>query len=258
MRTPTEENRMKAFDLSGRVAIVTGGNGGIGLGMARGLAAAGAKVVVAGRNTQKSAAAAKELGGIAVDVDLLKESDCKKLIHETAKQLGRLDILVNNAGINIRKQPQDYSMAEWRQVLDTNLTSAFVCAQAAYPEMKKAGCGKVVNIGSMMSIFGASFTTPYAASKGGIVQMTRALACAWAKDNIQVNAVLPGWIDTDLTRRARADVAGLHERVLARTPAGRWGEPDDFAGIAVFLASPASDFLTGTAIPMDGGYSVQG
>ena len=249
---------MKAFDLSGRVAIVTGGNGGIGLGMARGLAAAGAKVVVAGRNAQKNVAAAKELGGIALQVDLLQASDCKKLIHETIQQAGRLDILVNNAGINIRKQPQEYSLEEWHRVLDTNLTSAFVCSQAAYPEMKKAGAGKIINIGSMMSIFGASFTSPYAASKGGIVQMTRAIACAWAKDNIQVNAVLPGWIDTDLTRRARTDVAGLHERVLARTPAGRWGEPADFAGIAVFLSSSASDFLTGTAIPVDGGYSVQG
>jgi 2-deoxy-D-gluconate 3-dehydrogenase len=110
----------------------------------------------------------------------------------------------------------------------------------------------------MMSIFGASFTTPYAASKGGIVQMSRAMACAWAKDNIQINSVLPGWIDTELTRNARKQVEGLHERVLARTPAGRWGDPADFEGIAVFLASKASDFLTGTAIPVDGGYSVQG
>ena len=249
---------MKPFDLKGKVAIVTGGNGGIGLGMARGLAAAGARVVVAGRNAQKSAAAAKELGGVAIEVDVIKESDCKKLIRETTKQLGRLDILVNNAGINIRKQPQEYSLDEWRQVIDTNLTSAFACSQAAYPEMKKAGAGKIINIGSMMSIFGASFTTPYAASKGGIVQMTRGMACAWAKDNIQVNAVLPGWIDTDLTKRAREQVAGLHDRVLQRTPAGRWGDPADFSGIAVFLASPASDFLTGTAIPVDGGYSVQG
>jgi 2-dehydro-3-deoxy-D-gluconate 5-dehydrogenase len=249
---------MKAFDLKGKVAIVTGGNGGIGLGMARGLASAGARVVVAGRNAQKSAAAAKELGGVAIDVDLVKESDCKKLIRETARQLGRLDILVNNAGINIRKQPEEYTLEEWHRVIDTNLTSAFACSQAAYPEMKKAGGGKIINIGSMMSIFGASFTTPYAASKGGIVQMTRGMACAWAKDNIQVNAVLPGWIDTDLTKRAREQVQGLHERVLARTPAGRWGDPADFAGIAVFLASAASDFLTGTAVPVDGGYSVQG
>jgi 2-deoxy-D-gluconate 3-dehydrogenase len=249
---------MKPFDLAGKVAIVTGGNGGIGLGMARGLAAAGAKVVVAGRNAQKSAAAAKEVGGIAIETDVLQESSCRALIEKTVSRLGRLDILVNNAGINIRKQPQEYSLAEWREVLDANLTSAFLCSQAAYPEMMKAGGGKLINIGSMMSIFGASFTTPYAASKGGIVQMTRALACAWAKDNIQVNAVLPGWIDTDLTRNARKQVDGLHERVLGRTPAGRWGEPDDFAGIAVFLASRASDFLTGTAIPVDGGYSVQG
>jgi len=249
---------MKSFDLAGRVAVVTGGNGGIGLGMARGLAAAGAKVVVAGRNAQKSAAAAKEIGGIAIEVDVLKEADCRALVKKTVAQLGRLDILVNNAGINVRKQPQEYTLEEWHRVMDSNLTSAFVCSQAAYPEMMQNGGGKVINIGSMMSIFGASFTTPYAASKGGIVQMTRAMACAWAKDNIQVNAVLPGWIDTDLTRGARKQVEGLHERVLARTPAGRWGDPGDFAGIAVFLASAASDFLTGTAIPVDGGYSVQG
>ena len=249
---------MSPFDLKGKVAVVTGGNGGIGLGMARGLAAAGARVAVAGRNAQKNASAAKALGGIAIAADLLKESDCRNLVKETARQLGRVDILVNNAGINIRKQPQEYSMEEWRQVIDTNLTSAFACSQAAYPEMKKAGGGKIINIGSMMSIFSASFAMPYAASKGGIVQMTRGFACAWAKDNIQVNAVLPGWIDTDLTRRGREQVAGLHERVLARTPAGRWGEPADMAGIAVFLASAASDFITGTAIPVDGGYSVQG
>ncbi len=249
---------MDPFDLKGKVAVVTGGNGGIGLGMARGLAGAGAKVVVAGRNAKKSAAAAKEIGGVAIEVDVLQEADCRALMQKTVAQLGRLDILVNNAGINIRKQPQEYTLEEWRRVMDTNLTSAFTCSQAAYPAMLKAGGGKVINIGSMMSIFGASFTTPYAASKGGMVQMTRAMACAWAKDHIQVNAVLPGWIDTDLTRGAREQVQGLHERVLARTPAGRWGVPDDFGGIAVFLASRASDFLTGTAIPVDGGYSVQG
>jgi 2-deoxy-D-gluconate 3-dehydrogenase len=249
---------MQAFDLKGKVAIVTGGNGGIGLGMARGLAQAGAKVVIAGRNAQKSAAAAKDIGGDAIEVDVKSEASLQALIAQTVKRHQRLDILVNNAGINIRKQPQDYDLAEYHEVMDTNLTSAFKLSQLAYPEMKKAGGGKIINIGSMMSIFGASFTSPYAASKGGIVQMSRAMACAWARDNIQVNCVLPGWIDTDLTRRARQDVAGLHERVLGRTPAGRWGEPGDFAGIAVFLASRASDFLTGTAIPVDGGYSVQG
>jgi len=249
---------MKPFDLGGRVAVVTGGNGGIGLGMARGLAAAGAIVVVAGRDAKKSAAAAKEIGGDAIEADVKNEASLEALIAETAKRHGRLDILVNNAGINIRKQPQEYSLAEYHEVMNTNLTSAFRCSQLAYPEMKKAGGGKIINIGSMMSIFGASFTTPYATSKGGIVQMSRAMACAWAKDNIQVNCVLPGWIDTELTRGARRDIAGLHDRVLARTPAGRWGDPADFAGIAVFLASAASDFLTGTAIPVDGGYSIQG
>jgi 2-dehydro-3-deoxy-D-gluconate 5-dehydrogenase len=254
---------MALFDLGGRVAVVTGGNGGIGLGMAQGLAEAGAAVIVAGRDEAKSAAAVKKLtaGGAkaaAIAVDVTSAESCRALIAAAAKKFGRLDILVNNAGTNIRKQPEEYSLEEWHTVIATNLTSAFVCAQAAYPEMVKAGAGKIINIGSMMSIFGASFSAPYAASKGGMVQMTRALATAWAKDNIQVNAVLPGWIDTDLTRKARAQVDGLHDRVLARTPAGRWGTPADHAGIAVFLASAASDFVTGTAIPVDGGYSVQG
>ena len=251
---------MDLFDLKGRTALVTGGNGGIGLGMAEGLARAGARVAIAGRDARKNASAVKQLGGeaIAVAADVADERACRAMVDEAAKRLGRLDILVNNAGINIRKQPQDYSLAEWQRVLDSNLTSAFVASQAAYAHMRSRGAGKIVNIGSMMSIFGASFVAPYGASKGGIVQLTRALACAWAKDNIQVNAVLPGWIDTALTRRAREEVSGLHERVLARTPAGRWGEPADLAGIAVFLCSSASDFVTGTAIPVDGGYSVQG
>ncbi len=254
---------MKPFDLSGKVAVVTGGNGGIGLGMARGLARAGASVVIAGRQEAKNEAAVKELTAlgaktVAIRTDVRSDTSCRSLMRDAVDRYGRLDILVNNAGTNIRKQPQDYTMDEWQLVIETNLTSAFVCSQAAYPHMVRAGGGKIINIGSMMSIFGASFTAPYAASKGGIVQMARAMACAWAKDNIQVNSVLPGWIDTDLTKRARQDVAGLHERVLTRTPAGRWGVPDDFGGIAVFLASAASDFLTGTAIPVDGGYSVQG
>ncbi len=254
---------MQLFDLSGRVAIVTGGNGGIGLGMAKGMARAGAIVVVAGRDATKNQAAVEELHGAgatasSIIVDVLEEESCRALIAGTLEAHGRLDILVNNAGINIRKQPQEYTAAEWHRVLDSNLTSAFLCSQAAYPAMVKSGGGKMINIGSMMSIFGASFTTAYAASKGGIVQMTKAMATAWAKDNIQVNAILPGWIDTALTQRARRDVPALHESVLKRTPAGRWGTPDDFAGIAVFLAASASDYVTGAAITVDGGYSVQG
>jgi len=124
--------------------------------------------------------------------------------------------------------------------------------------MKRSGGGKIINIGSMFALFGSAYAAPYAASKGALVQLTKSLAAAWAADNIQVNAVLPGWIDTELTRDARQQVAGLHERVLARTPAGRWGVPEDLSGIAVFLASPASDFITGAAIPVDGGFSAMG
>jgi 2-deoxy-D-gluconate 3-dehydrogenase len=254
---------MELFDLSGRVAVITGGNGGIGLGMGLGMARAGATIVVAGRDAAKNKAAVKQIQdegakASAIAVDVLKEESCRALMTETVKAHGRLDILVNNAGINIRKQPEQYTAAEWHEVLDSNLTSAFLCSHAAYPAMKKGGLGKIINIGSMMSIFGAPFATAYAASKGGIVQMTKAMATAWAKDNIQVNAILPGWIDTALTRRAREQIQGLHDNVLRRTPAGRWGDPDDFAGIAVFLAAPASDFVTGAAIPVDGGYSVLG
>lgn len=254
---------MTQFDLKGRVAVVTGGNGGIGLGMALGLAEAGAAIAISGRNAEKNRAAAAEVARHGVEVavfetDVTDDAACQKLIEDAAARFGRLDILINNAGINIRKQPQDLSLAEWRQVLDTNLTSAFACSQAAYPKMLAAGGGKIINIGSMMSIFGAGFATAYAASKGGIVQMTKALASAWAKDNIQVNAVLPGWIDTDLTKRARSEVSGLNSMVLMRTPARRWGTPADMAGIGVFFASKASDFVTGTAVPVDGGYSSQG
>ena len=251
----------KPFDLTGKVAIVTGGNGGIGLGMARGLAQAGAAVAIVGRNEAKSkeaAAALEQRGGkaIAVTADVTDKAAVAAMAERVSRELGRIDILVNNAGINIRKPPHTLEIGDWDSVIATNLTSAFLCSQAAYPAMKAAGGGKIINIGSMMSIFGASFAPAYAASKGGIVQFTRSCAVAWAADNIQVNAVLPGWIDTDLTQNARKEVEGLHDRVLARTPAARWGAIDDFAGIAVFLASPASDFVTGSAIPVDGGYSV--
>ncbi len=251
------------FDLGGKVAIVTGGNGGIGLGMARGLAEAGAAIAVVGRNAEKSEQAAAELKAhgakaISIVADVTDKDAVANMVGRVKGEFGRIDILVNNAGINIRKPPQTLELDEWERVIDTNLTSAFVCSKAVHSAMKDGGGGKVINIGSMMSIFGASFTPAYAASKGGIVQFTRSCACAWAADNIQVNAILPGWIDTDLTKRARAEIGGLHDRVLARTPAARWGAIDDFAGIAVFLASHASDFVTGTAIPVDGGYSIMG
>ena len=254
---------MTNFDLSGRLAVVTGGNGGIGLGMARGLAAAGATVVLAARNAEKGEVAVASLTtsgakGAFIAFDVADEGSCRTMIEDTAGRFGRLDILVNNAGTSIRKPPESYTAAEWHTVLDTNLTGALFCSQAAYPAMKQGGGGKIINIGSMYSIFGTSYGAAYAASKGALVQLTKSLAVAWAKDNIQVNAVLPGWIDTELTQGARRHVAELHDRVLDRTPAARWGVPEDLAGIAVFLAAPASDFVTGAAIPVDGGYSSMG
>ena len=251
---------MTMFDLTGRVAVVTGGNGGIGLGMARGLAGAGASVAVAARDIAKAEAAIAELGSrsVFIPLNVADENSCRAMIDETANRLGRLDILVNNAGTSIRKPPETYTATEWHAVLDTNLTGAFLCSQAAHPLMKGSGAGKIINIGSMFALFGSAYAAPYAASKGALVQLTKSLAAAWAADNIQVNAVLPGWIDTELTRDARRQVAGLYERVLGRTPAGRWGIPEDLAGVAVFLASAASDFITGAAIPVDGGFSAMG
>lgn len=248
------------FDLTGKIALVTGGNGGIGLGMARGLGVAGATVLIVGRNAEKSAAALRDLqsAGIRAEsfsTDVTDEAAVQHLFAQVQERHGRLDILVNNAGGTVRKPPQDFSLAEWQSVMDVNMTSAFLCSRSAHPLMVKAGAGKVINIGSILSIFGTPYGAAYGASKGAIVQFTKSVALAWAKDNIQVNAVLPGWIDTELTAGARAQVPGLNERVLARTAAGRWGKPEDLAGVAVFLASRASDFVTGTSIVVDGGYA---
>ena len=251
---------MNLFDLSDKVAIVTGGNGGIGLGIARGLANAGAAIAIVGRNAEKAQAVVAEIEGLgvrsqAVIADVTDASAVAVMVKEIVSAFGGVDILVNNAGTNIRKRPEDLAEAEWHQVIDTNLTSAFLCSKACYPIMKSAGAGKILNNGSMTSLFASPWSTAYAASKGGMVQLTKALATAWAPDNIQVNCFLPGWINTDLTIQARIDVPDLHEHVLKRTPADRWGEVNDMSGIGVFLASAASDFITGTAIPVDGGFS---
>ncbi|MCB8881084.1 glucose 1-dehydrogenase [Acidisoma cellulosilytica] len=251
------------FSLSGRVALVTGGNGGIGLAMARGLAQAGADVVITGRDAEKGKAAVaslEALGGRAAFLagDLAEAEDCKGLADKAADRFDRLDILINNAGIVARKRPEALTLEEWNQVLATNLSSAFLCAQGAYPHMLAAGGGKIINIGSMLSLFGTAFGAAYGASKGGLVQLTRSLAAAWGPENIQVNAVLPGWIATAMGATARAEVTGLEARVTERTFARRWGEPDDLEGIAVFLASNASNYITGAAIPVDGGYAAAG
>jgi len=251
------------FDLTGKVALVTGGNGGIGLGMAQGLAKAGARVIIAARNAQKSAAAVESLKALgsdsfALSLDVTDEASVQKAFDEVAARCGRLDILVNNAGTTVRKPVDQLALAEWHQVMDTNLTSAFLCSRAAHPHLKKAGGGKIINIGSMMSIFGAPYAPAYAASKAGIVQLTKSTALSWAADQIQVNAILPGWFETELTDGARTQIPGLYERVKTRAAAGRWGQPSDIAGTAVFLASAASDYVTGTAIPVDGGFSISG
>jgi 2-dehydro-3-deoxy-D-gluconate 5-dehydrogenase len=249
------------FDLSGKVAVVTGGNGGIGLGIAQGLGEAGAKVAIVGRNTEKSRMASQWLQAqagvetLVVTADVGRQDDVDRTVAEITKHFGRVDILFNNAGINIRKQPEELTLAEWQEVINTNLTSAFLLSKAVYPSMKSGGGGKIVNIGSMTSIFGSPFASAYAATKGGIVQLTKSLALAWAKDNIQVNSILPGWFDTELTEKAREQIPGLHERVLSRIPQGRWAKPADMAGTAIWLASSASDYVTGIAIAVDGGYS---
>jgi 2-deoxy-D-gluconate 3-dehydrogenase len=254
---------MEIFDLTGKVAVVTGGNGGIGLGMARGLARAGANIAVVARNEEKSARAVQSLQDMGVQArafqaDVTDADAVTNVVDAVTQAFGGIHILINNAGINIRKRPEDLKPDEWQLVLNTNLTSAYLCSRACYPVFKRAGGGKILNNGSMLSIFGTPWGPAYAASKGGIVQLTKSLATAWAADDIQVNCFLPGWVDTELTRNARREVEDLHERVLARTPAGRWGDVEDFEGLAVFLASSASNFITGAVIPVDGGFSVSG
>jgi|TARA_B100000315_G_scaffold206726_1_gene201245 2-deoxy-D-gluconate 3-dehydrogenase len=251
----------KLFDLTGKVAVVTGGNGGIGLGIAMGLAGAGANIVVAARSVEKTAQALEEiraLGVVAhsVNVDVTQEPAVQRMVTDTIDHMGRLDILVNNSGIAVRAQPQELTAAQWDSVVDVNLRAAFLASREAYSHMVSAGGGKVINVGSMYSIFGSDWGAPYAASKGGLVQLTKSLAVAWAKDNIQVNAVLPGWIVTDLTRGIQNADPNRYDNISRRIPAGRWGDPSEMAGAAVFLASAASDYVTGATLTVDGGYSV--
>ena len=182
----------------------------------------------------------------------------KETIDAVAARHGRLDILVNNAGGIIRKRPEEHSIDEWHHMLELCLSSAYYCSVAAYPHLKQAGGGKILMNGSMGSILGLPFAAPYAAAKGGILQLTKSLAAAWAPDNIQVNCYMPGFIDTRQTANLEEQVPGILDRILARCPAGRRGTGDDFQGIGVFLASAASDYITGAAIPVDGGYSSAG
>jgi 2-deoxy-D-gluconate 3-dehydrogenase len=256
--TPTTAEAL--FDLSDRVAIVTGAAGGIGLGIATGLAKARATVVVVDRIDTTAAIAQLVAVGpqaIAINADVTKEADWDNVVVAVLERFGRIDILVNNAGISLTKPPEQVTLQEWQSILDVNVTGAFLGSRSVYPTMKRLGGGKILNTGSMCSIFGGAFNVPYTASKGGILQLSRGLAVAWGKDNIKVNAILPGFIETALAQRAKAKMPDFEEKARARTPLGRWGRPSDFEGVAIFLCSPASDFISGTAIPVDGGYSVQ-
>lgn len=258
-----EDLTNQLFDLSGRVAIVTGGNAGIGLAMARGLAEAGAAVTIADRNADNSAIAKTSLERaghqvLACVTDVTDPDSVAAMVAATHDRFGRIDILINNAGISVSAPLAEMALADWQRVIDVNMTAPFICAQAVYPTMKAAGGGKIINIASVLAQLGAGGAANYASSKGGILQFTRSLATAWAADNIQSNAILPGWIDTDLTSRAKERVPELHDRIISRVPAARWGRPDDLAGVAIFLASAASDFVNGAALTVDGGFSIQG
>jgi 2-dehydro-3-deoxy-D-gluconate 5-dehydrogenase len=251
---------MDAFNLQGSVAIVTGGNGGIGRGIALGLAGAGADIALAARNAEKLAATRAEIESLgrrclSVSCDVTVRADIDRAVLETSRELGAPAILVNNAGISGGGRPETMSEETWDAVVDTNLKACFVFAQAVYPSMKALGRGKIINIGSEYSLFGSPRVVPYSASKGGVVQLTKSLAVAWARDNIQVNCIIPGWITTDMTAPAIADEK-FYERIVGRTPARRFGEPEELGGTAVWLASHASDFVTGQSIAVDGGYSI--
>jgi 2-dehydro-3-deoxy-D-gluconate 5-dehydrogenase len=251
---------LKMFNLSGRVAAVTGGNRGIGRGIALGLAQAGAAVAVLARNEQNNRSVIAELQSlgvpaVALRLDVRKRAELQGAINEVEHALGPLDILVNNADIAVVKRALEADEKSWDKVLETNLTSAFLLAQIAGRSMVKRGRGKIINLASEYSIFGSGVIPGYAASKGAIVQLTKSLAIDLAPSNIQVNAIAPGWIDTDLT--APVKNTPQYDEIIMRTPAGRFGRADEIAGAAIFLASDASNFVTGAVVTVDGGYSIR-
>jgi 2-deoxy-D-gluconate 3-dehydrogenase len=247
------------FDLRGKVAVVTGGNGGIGLGCARGLAKSGASIAIWARNEEKSLQAKIELEALGVEVlvvtvDLLDREAAQSALDKTVAHFGGIDILIANAGINIRMRPEEYTIDIVDKIIDINLKTVFHCAQLVYPSMKARGGGKIILVGSLTSVQGLGVAPIYSATKGAVVQLGKSLAAAWGAENIQCNTILPGWIVTEMTSVTRA-VPGLPEHVLSRTPSGRWGRPEDFEGIANFFASQASDYVTGTEIQIDGGFT---
>lgn len=250
----------KIFDLSGEVAVVTGGNGGIGRGIALGLAEAGAAVAILARNEKKNHAVVGELksagaAAIAIGLDVTQRDDLRPAIEEVERSLGPVSILVNNAGIVILGSALDFSAADWDRVIETNLNSCFFLSQIAARSMVARRHGKIINIASEYSRFGSQSGIPYSAAKGALVQTTRTMAIELGPHNVQVNAILPGWIATDMTALVRS--GPMFEEIIMRTPAGRFGKPEELAGAAIFLASHASDFVTGSILTVDGGYAIR-
>jgi len=250
----------KMFDLSGEVAVVTGGNGGIGRGIALGLAEAGAAVAILARNEKKNSAVLAEIkklgaSGIAVQLDVTKRDALGPTMQEVERELGPVSILVNNAGITILRSALKFRAEDWDRVIETNLNSCFFLSQIAARSMITRKHGKIINIASEYSRFGAQSGIPYAAAKGGLVQTTKTMAIELAQHNIQVNAIVPGWIETDMTIPAQS--GSFYDEIITRTPAGRFGKPEEMAGSAIFLASHASDFVTGSIVYVDGGYAIR-
>lgn len=249
---------MNLFDLTGKTAIVTGGNRGLGKGIAEGLCEAGAKVVIisSGDNVYESARELCEKGFqvYGMKCDLASEAQIKMVFTQAVNTLGgKLDIMVNNAGIQRRNKCEEFLLSDWDDILNVNLRAVFTFCQLAGREMIKNGGGKIINMASMLSFFGGVTVPAYAASKGGVAQLTKALSNEWASKGINVNAIAPGYMATELNTRLIEDEKRNAE-ILGRIPMGRWGKADDLKGIAIFLASGASDYLSGAVIPVDGGY----
>src|SRR5829696_5664561 len=244
-----------SFDLSGRTALVTGGGSGLGLAMAEGLAAAGAKVVVVGRDQKKLEAGAKAIGAAGAEVcDLLERAALKPLVEKVERAHGPVEILVNNAGIQHRAPIQDFPAEGWDRMIATHLSAPFFLAQAVVPGMVERGHGKIINTLSVTSELGRPTIIPYTAAKGGLRMLTRGLAVELGPKNIQVNGIAPGYFATEMNRALMDDV-DFDAWVRKRAPAGRWGEPHELAGAAVFLASSAADYISGQVLFVDGGFT---